>query len=90
VQRLLMNLKGVYLSGGDFERAARVMQRLCQLTPGDALQRRDLGATLLRSDRPGAAIDHLAAYLDAAPSASDSAAVRRLLEQARAAVARWN
>jgi regulator of sirC expression with transglutaminase-like and TPR domain len=90
VQRMLMNLKGLYLAGGDLGRAARVMRRLCQLTPGDVQQRRDLGATLLKAGRAGAAIDHLATYLKAVPAASDAAAVRRLLGQARAAVAAWN
>lgn len=90
VQRMLMNLKGIYLAGDDFGRAVRVMQRLCQLDPGDRSQRRDLGATLLRSGKPGEAIDHLDAYLTGSPAATDQVAVRNLLRQARAEVARWN
>jgi regulator of sirC expression with transglutaminase-like and TPR domain len=90
VQRMLKNLKAVYLRGGDYARAVRVMGRLLQLDPGDAVQRRDLGATLLQAGEPGKAIAHLEAYLEAAPDAEDMAAVRRLLGQARAAVARWN
>jgi regulator of sirC expression with transglutaminase-like and TPR domain len=90
IERMLTNLKGVYLAGDDFERAVRVMKRLCQLKPGDALQHRDLGATLLRAGKPGPAIDHLTAYLAATPSPTDAAAVQRLLGQAQATVARWN
>jgi regulator of sirC expression with transglutaminase-like and TPR domain len=90
VARMLTNLKGVYLKGGDFPRAVRVIGRLRQLAPDDALQDRDLGAALLRAGEPGRAIDHLTAYLEAAPQAGDAAAVRRLRDQARAAVARWN
>jgi regulator of sirC expression with transglutaminase-like and TPR domain len=90
VLRMLTNLKGVYLRGGDFRRAARVIGRLSQLAPGDPLQRRDLGATLLRAGQPGQAIGHLEAYLAGVPAAEDAAAVRQLLDQARAAVARWN
>jgi regulator of sirC expression with transglutaminase-like and TPR domain len=90
VQRMLNNLKGVYLRSGDFKRAVRVMERLRQLNPDDPLQRRDLGATLLQATEPGRAIDHLTAYLQARPEAEDADAVRRLLDQSRTAVARWN
>ncbi len=90
VRRMLANLKGVYLASGDFARAARVLGRLCQLVPGDVTQRRDLGVLLLRSGRPGPAIDHLAAYQAAAPDAPDASEVGALLGQARAAVASWN
>jgi regulator of sirC expression with transglutaminase-like and TPR domain len=90
VQRMLTNLKTVYVRAGDYDRAVRVMGRLRQLCPGDPLQRRDLGAVLLQSGQPGKAIPHLQAYLDAEPDADDAAAVRRLLDQSRGAVARWN
>ena len=90
VTRMLTNLKGVYFRDGDFLRAVRVMERLRQLKPADALLRRDLGVALLRAERPGRAIDHLNAYLEAGPDAEDAAAVRQILAQARALVARWN
>ena len=90
VQRMLNNLKGAYLRGGDFPRAARVLDRLHQLTPDDPLQRRDLGAVLLQAGHPGRAIDHLQAYLAAVPEAADAEVVRKLLNQSCAAVARWN
>jgi regulator of sirC expression with transglutaminase-like and TPR domain len=90
VERMLSNLKGIYLAAEDFERSLRVMQRLRQLNPRDLLQRRDLGATFLRAGRPGPAIDHLTAYLDADPTAADAAAVSGLLGEARSEVARWN
>ncbi len=90
VQRMLSNLKAIYLRQGDFRRAVRVMDRLVQLVPDDTQQRRDLGAALLQARQPGKAINHLQAYLDASPSASDAALVRQVLQQARGAVARWN
>jgi regulator of sirC expression with transglutaminase-like and TPR domain len=90
VLRMLNNLKGVYLRTGDYARAARVIERLRQLSPGDPLQRRDLGATLLQAGHPGRAIDHLQAYLQASPQAGDADMVQKLLAQARACVARWN
>ncbi len=88
--RMLTNLKGSYLREGDFVRAARVIERLRRLVPGDALQQRDLGVSLLRAGQPGRAIDPLAAYLGAAPEADDAATVRKMLDEARGEVARWN
>lgn len=88
--RMLSNLKGVYLQRGDFARAARVIGRLVQLRPGDPTQRRDLGVTLVHAGRPGAALDHLQAYLRAAPEADDFDAVAEFRKRALAAVARWN
>jgi regulator of sirC expression with transglutaminase-like and TPR domain len=90
IQRMLTNLKGVYLGNGDYRRAIRIMGRLHQLRPDDPLQRRDLGATLVQAGQPGRAIPHLEAYLEAIPNALDGAVVRRLLDQSRAAVAKWN
>jgi regulator of sirC expression with transglutaminase-like and TPR domain len=89
-QRMLNNLKAVYLGGGDFSRAIRVMGRLRQLNPHDPLQLRDLGATLARNGQPGQAIEHLEAYLQSMPQAEDSNLVLQVLNRARAAVARWN
>lgn len=88
--RLLSNLKAVYLQHPDFSRAARVMGRLVQLVPGDPRQRRDLGVALVHAGQPGRAIDHLRAYLDAAPAAEDAAVVGEFLQAARQEVARWN
>lgn len=90
VQRMLMNLKGIYLRTGDYDRAVRVIERLRQLTPDDPLQQRDLGASLLQAGKHGQAIDHLSAYLTACPKADDAESVRSLLEEARGEIARWN
>lgn len=90
VLRMLTNLKGVYLRQGDFVRAVRIIGRLRQLCPDDPLQMRDLGASLLQADQPGPAIDALRGYLDAVPAAEDVKDVKRLLDQAKGSVARWN
>jgi regulator of sirC expression with transglutaminase-like and TPR domain len=82
VQRLLTNLRGIYLQQEDWLRAARVLARLRQLKPQDVVLRRDLGICLLRQGRPGAAVDHLEAYLGGAGEASDANAVRTLLKTA--------
>lgn len=90
VLRMLNNLKAVYLRSGDYPRAARIIERLRQLNPHDPLQRRDLGATLFQAGQAGRAIDHLQAYLQAAPKAGDADMVKQLLSQAQASVSRWN
>jgi regulator of sirC expression with transglutaminase-like and TPR domain len=89
VLRMLNNLKAIYLRQSDLFRAVRTMERLCQLTPDDLVQRRDLGITLLQSGRPGPAINHLEAYL-AAPDGAEEQMVRKLLDKAIAEVGRWN
>ena len=90
VLRMLNNLKGAYLRGGDYARAVRIIERLRQLNPHDPLQRRDLGAMLFQAGQAGRAIDHLQAYLQAVPKAGDVDTVTQLLRQAQASVARWN
>jgi regulator of sirC expression with transglutaminase-like and TPR domain len=90
VARMLNNLKGVYLREGNFGRAVRVIGRLRQLSPDDAVQRRDLGLALLKMGQPGPAIDHLESYLENTPEGEEQATVRRLLEQAQSEIARWN
>ncbi len=88
--RLLNNLKAIYFQQQDFPRAVRVISRLRQLAPDDLLQRRDLGISLLQAGKPGQAIDHLSAYLQAVPGDSESAAIAGLLERARRDVSQWN
>jgi regulator of sirC expression with transglutaminase-like and TPR domain len=90
VERMLNNLKAVYLRQGDFTRAARVIGRLRQLDPDDVRLRRDLGTCWVRLGQQGRAIDHLAAYIDEAPDAEDAEVVKRLLHQARRTLAQWN
>jgi regulator of sirC expression with transglutaminase-like and TPR domain len=87
---MLSNLKLVYFQQKDFERAVRVIERARQLNPGETLLRRDLGIALLQAGQAGRAIDHLAAYVAAAPEHEDVDGVRLLLRQAEGAVARWN
>jgi regulator of sirC expression with transglutaminase-like and TPR domain len=90
LQRMLNNLKGIYLKGEDFPRAVRVVERLRQLNPDDALQQRDLGVCLLRAGRHGRALEHLEAYLAVWAGADDAEVIRELLQQGRDEVARWN
>ncbi len=90
VTRMLNNLRAIYADRDDFARTARILRRQRQLAPHDAGLRRDLGVTLVRAGRPGPAIDHLKAYLDAAADSPDAVDVRLLLKRALSDVARWN
>lgn len=90
LQRMLNNLRGIYLRADESRRAARILARLHQLTPTDVHVRRDLGLCLVRIRQPGPAIDHLATYLAAVPEADDVEKVRFLLQAARRDVGRWN
>jgi len=89
VQRMLTNLKNIYFSAKDFPRAIRVIERLLQLKPKDSIERRDLGICLIQIGRFGPAIDHLSTYLASTPANGEDQ-IRRLLDQAKGEVARWN
>jgi len=90
VVRLLTNLKAIYVKQEDFARAARVIARLRQISPEDVEHRRDLGLCLLQAGQPGQAIDHLCAYLAAAPDSSDAESTQQWLNQAWKDIGTWN
>jgi regulator of sirC expression with transglutaminase-like and TPR domain len=90
VQRMLANLKGIYLRQEDFPRGLRIMERLHQLNPQDVALRRDLGTTLVKIGQYGRAVDHLRFYLEQAPEAKDANVIRGILKGAEKGVAEWN
>jgi regulator of sirC expression with transglutaminase-like and TPR domain len=90
VQRMLNNLKSIYLGRKDWPRTARVLGRLLQLNPHDAGLRRDLGVCLARHGQPGKALSHLLAYVNAVPDAEDAPAVAEILKVTRQRLAEWN
>ncbi len=90
VQRMLNNLRAIYLKKEDWPRSIRILERLRQLKPEDVMLRRDLGLCLVRQEQPGKAIDHLRAYLDMAGEADDAAKVREYLKASLKVVANWN
>jgi len=90
VLRMLSNLKSIYWRKLDWNRSARVIERLRQISPHDVQLRRDLGICHVRRAHPGKAIDHLRAYLDTAPEADDADSIRMLLRGAVDSVAQWN
>lgn len=90
VERMLRNLKSIYVRQRDHRRAVRVIDRIVRLRPRDPKERRDLGVSLLHSGQPGRGVDFLEAYLAAAPDADDAEAIHQILKQARKELARWN
>lgn len=90
VQRMLNNLKVIYLGQEDYRRGIRIIERLRQLDPENLLHRRDLGACFLRNQQPGKALDHLRAYVEDSPNAQDKESVVKLIDDAKSELARWN
>jgi regulator of sirC expression with transglutaminase-like and TPR domain len=90
VQRMLNNLKAIYLGQKDWARTARVLERLRQLNPYDSVLRRDLGVCLARHGQPGKAVDHLYAYLEAEPDANDAETIKGILQATQQQLAQWN
>jgi regulator of sirC expression with transglutaminase-like and TPR domain len=90
VQRMLNNLKSIYLGQKDWGRATHVLQRLRQLNPYDTGLRRDLGVCFARHGQPGKAVDHLRAYLAAEAGADDAVTVAEILMATQQRLAQWN
>ena len=90
VQRVLSNLKSIYLGRQDWPRTARVLERLLQLNPYDTGLRRDLGVCFARHGQPGKAVSHLQAYLDAEQQAEDATTVCEILKATKQRLAEWN
>jgi regulator of sirC expression with transglutaminase-like and TPR domain len=76
VARLLMNLRGIYAMRGEYSRLLVVLDRLIDLMPNAAEERRNRGFLFGRLGAPDAAIDDLEHYLRLAPKAEDAAEVR--------------
>ena len=79
--RMLMNLRGVYASRGDYPRLLVVLDRIVDLLPDAAREVRDRGLLSARLGAPRAAIDDLRHYVRLAPNAGDIAEVRRIIDQ---------
>jgi regulator of sirC expression with transglutaminase-like and TPR domain len=83
VGRMLLNLKHVYLTAGDFERALWAVERLLLVAPDDPRELRDRGFLLAHLGRPGAAIADLESYLARNPAAPDADSVQTRLSWLR-------
>ena len=82
--RMLMNLRGIYLSRGDLARALIVVDRIASLTPDSPGALRDRGLLAARLGAGEAAIADLERFLQLAPSADDAGELRAQVDKLRA------
>lgn len=82
--RILNNLKMVYLTGGDSDRAWPVVEKMVHLDPDSPLDRRDRGLLAHRRNLFPLAWDDLRFYLDRRPDAPDRALIQASLSAVEA------
>jgi regulator of sirC expression with transglutaminase-like and TPR domain len=88
VTRMLMNLRGIYVSRADHARLLVIFDRLIDLLPNPIEHIRDRGLLFGRLGAPAAALNDLQRYLELAPAASDAAVVRGWISHFDAATKR--
>jgi regulator of sirC expression with transglutaminase-like and TPR domain len=88
VARMLMNLRGIYASRGDYAKLMVVLDRLIDLIPDSDEELRDRGFLFGRLGAPDAAVKDLKAYVERLPHAGDVAEVRRWIERFEGSVKR--
>jgi regulator of sirC expression with transglutaminase-like and TPR domain len=82
--RMSRNLRGCYAAREEWHLALRAADRCVALLPDAAPERRDRGLLRWRLGQAQGALTDLAAYLDAAPEASDAGEVRDVVGRLRA------
>ena len=75
------NLRTCHTQRSDWRRALLAADRCVELLDGDAEERRDRGAVLLRVGATSLALADLRSYLELRPDAADREAVERLVAQ---------
>jgi len=80
LQRMLNNLKAIYLRQEDFSKALSTAERLVIIDPTSAQEIRDRGLLYLKLERYPQAIDDLETYLRLAPDAADAEEILHQLE----------
>jgi regulator of sirC expression with transglutaminase-like and TPR domain len=83
LQRILNNLRGIYLQRGDLERTVAVLDRLLLVDPDDPAPLRDRGLLHVRWGDPELGIGDLESYLAADADIEDGEEVAELLAEAR-------
>ena len=81
--RLLRNLKRIYLSREDYQRALAVVEMLLVTTSGEPMETRDRGILMSHLGRVDEAISDLESYLQHRPSAPDLESIRGRLDWLR-------
>jgi regulator of sirC expression with transglutaminase-like and TPR domain len=82
--RMLMNLRGIYSSRGEYARLLVILDRLIDILPDASEELRDRGLLLGRLGAPEAAARDLDSYVERQPHADDVPEVRRWIERFRA------
>ncbi len=85
VARMLMNLRGIYASRGDFARLLVVIDHLIDLMPTATEELRERGYLLGRLGAPRGAVEDLESYVELLPHADDVGEVKRWIERLSAA-----
>jgi len=90
LERILRNLKAIYLRDQDKDRALRVVELLVRLQPGSAEDLRDRGVLYAALDCYAVAARDLESYLALAPGAKDAEDLRARVALLRQQAARLN
>ena len=90
LQRLLGNLKHIYITQGDYVRALSISDRILILAPHSAIERRDRGALHLHFKNYARALRDLKAYVELAPQANDIKRIRQQIRDIRQMIALMN
>ncbi len=83
LQRVLNNLKAIYISKGDSRRSLSVLERLVLLSPDSTEELRDRGLFYLRSHAYAQALMDLSRYVENTPNAPDRQQVQSIVELLR-------
>jgi regulator of sirC expression with transglutaminase-like and TPR domain len=81
IARMLMNLRGIYASRGDYSRLLLVIDRLLDLMPASTEELRERGLLFARLGAPAAAHEDLSRYVAALPHGDDVPEVKRWLDR---------
>jgi regulator of sirC expression with transglutaminase-like and TPR domain len=84
--RMLINLKWIYATRGDFARALLALDRIISLTPDSVPALRERGLLAARLGAVEAARADLSRLLELVPQAPDASTIRQQLEELRARV----
>jgi regulator of sirC expression with transglutaminase-like and TPR domain len=90
LERILRNLKAIYLRDQDKDRALRVVDLLVRIQPGSAEDLRDRGVLYAALDCYGTAARDLESYLALAPQARDAEELAARVAQLKQQAARLN
>ena len=80
LQRILNNLKAIYVSKGDSRRSLSILERLVLLSPDSTEEVRDRGLFYLRFHAYAQALKDLNRYVENSPYASDRQQIQSIVE----------